>query len=137
MTYINYACRARIAEALQSAEMKTTAIDDAVLEFEESGKPDSDLEAFIAEQKERCAFKFVGGDAGDDVNAEVVAAFGPHQTLKAQADFVRKYGQAEAEQMAARFGTRVGATKGGTVPCGRREQHGYLLRLAAVVSSYG
>jgi len=110
----NYAMLGRVKQMCVEAGMTLAAAEDIAERVNAGRVSEADVPSVIEQERERNPTYF--GVTGPDEYDEQVAAFGPSRTLKAQADFVTKHGAVHAQEVAARFGTTVGALRGGTIP---------------------
>lgn len=116
---IDYATEGRINQACADAGIIETALPDVIARYRDHQFTEAELANKIAEWRESKPHYFVV-QGGDEITG-AVAAFGPARTLKAQAEFVKKHGEARAREVAARYGTALGG-KPGKIPEAEREQ---------------
>jgi hypothetical protein len=117
MTTPNYAAEGRIREAAAAAGVRAECLEYVVMRFREGKLTENELPEQLAQWKsDPDHYYFAGSKA--DLDAEAIAAFGETRTLKAQADYLKKYGEAAANEMAARFETTVGHRNPGKTPSG-------------------
>ena len=111
-----YAAEDRIREVAAAAGVRPECLDDVVMRFRDFQFTEAELPAKIAEWRETPGHHFfnVGRDDGD--NELFIRAFGPHPSLTARGEVVRKLGEAKAAEVAAQFGTTLASIKPGTVP---------------------
>lgn len=115
MSERNYFVEAEIRDACARAGVLETAQDDFIAEFYAGKFDKTNIAKFIDESKATKENRWPT-KVGEDDNALFVNAFGPRPNYTAQAEIVRKFGEARAAEVAAQFGTTLGSTKGGIVP---------------------
>lgn len=117
ITVPNYALEGRLLEAAVIAGVRPEVAETDLRERIRAGDvTEANFTEKLAEWKATPNHHFFAL-SGADIEAEAIDAFGPGRTLKAQADYTKKHGEAKAAEVAALFGTSLGG-KPGKVPEG-------------------
>src|SRR6185437_793656 len=96
--------------AAKIAGVREVCLDDIVARFSAGMMSEAELPDKLKEWRDTPGHHYF--TTGHEQETEAVAAFGPARTLKAQADYCRKYGEAKAREVAAEFGTTLGGRPG-------------------------
>jgi hypothetical protein len=110
----NYAVEARIHELLSDAGVLEVAHQDFIDEFRAGHFTEQSAKEHIERSRTEKPHRWV--IAGADDNQLYVEAFGPNPNYTSQSRVVKLVGEVRAAEIAARFGTTLGGTKGGTIP---------------------
>jgi hypothetical protein len=106
-----YLKEAQIHEALQKAEVRETAHDEFIAEFRNGMFTDATLPEWLADRKKNTPHRFVGmGD--NDAAVELARDAFLHGRVDAQAQYLKRYGIADATQAAQRYGNPFPALVG-------------------------